>query len=814
MKRLAETAGVEVLFPSNVARDVRTNPVQGEYTAREALERMLAGTGLVVAQDGQTGALTVRRGDVERGEAPARSPAPRARSATDGATSTDEALQLAPFTVTDGQGGGYRVSTASAATRTNTALIDIPQTVNVVTKEFLSDIAAITQEDAMGYVGNVFTRNARQGPGQFIVRGFETNRALYLDGFATTGYKRDMAGYERVEVVKGPPSAVQGRGGDSGLLNFIAKKPDLDRVSGEVTAQVGSNDLKRAVVDGNLPLPQLGKMAVRLVATVQDSGEFIDEFKYRKQVFFPSFRWQLSDKTDFVTFSEINFSETPATDSGHGPGFWSREIREKIPHLNRPGDVITAQNLPIGTNFVGGAGGRDSFTLLSVTRVTHRFTDRIQAQLGYQYIDQDFYENRFTLEQNFPVARHPQGLPGIWLGPVRLNVSDEQEQTHRLQGDLFSKWEIPRVWGRPEVTAMVGFEVNQVHLRNMDKQGNILPAAAYVNLQAPPSAGHVSMDEVDWASVAITSHTDREDRNKGVYLAGDLEWLDRRLILSAGGRRDFAKRDSTNLRTGTSNQNARETVTSQRYGITFKPLRRLSVYGIYSDQPDPETSQAAWGAGLPAADPRNNERIAYKPATELKELGLKGEFFNGRVSAQIAFFEMQRVNNLLTVSTRTQFQGVDYVAVQRSLADTTIRGIELESFSAITERLSFIANVAKNQSQEFAVVSGAIVERDTHRLVDWSANAFLKYDAREGRGITRRGFQYRAGMRAFGPFTATLAGVRERIDEKFYRFDVGASYQFGRSSFDLIVKNLFDEPTFIMRLDPMREIVFTYSYRL
>ncbi|WP_438480078.1 TonB-dependent siderophore receptor [Oleiharenicola lentus] len=737
----------------------------------------------------------------------------RAQVATDPTTkSKEETLELQPFQVVSDTGNGYRVSSASVATRTNTALIDIPQTVNVVSKEFLSDIAAVTQEDAMGYVGNVFTRNNRQGPGQFIVRGFETNTALYLDGFATTQYKRDMAGYERVEVIKGPPSAVQGRGGDSGLLNFVAKKPELGRTFGEIKLMVGTEELFRGVVEGNLPLAGRDDMAARLVVVGENSGETVDDFKNRKKVFFPSFRWQITPRTDLVSFAEINFTETPATDSGAGPAFWSREIREHIPHLAKAGDIINALDIPIGTNFVGGDGSRDSFTLMSITRMTHRFSEHLQAQLGYQYINQDYYENRFTLEQNFPVV-NPLGTPGVWLGPVRLNISDEQQHVNRVQGDLFSQWEFDRLWGQPKFTGMVGFEYNTIEVYNMDKQGNILAPYNYVNLAAPAEQSHITFDEVNWASVAVTTNNIRNDENKGVYLAGDVDFLRGKVILSAGGRRDFAARDTQNLRTGTSTQNTKETVTSQRYGITYKPLPRLAIYAVYSDQPDPETTQNVWGAGLPAADPRTQEQLTYKPSTELKEVGVKGELLKGRATFQVAFFEMQRVNNSLTVSTQTSFQGVNYTAVQRSLADTTIRGIELETFAAITDRLNLVANFAKNESQEFAVVSGAVVERDTHRLVDWSSNVFLKYDLRSGRGADRRGFQVRAGMRAFGPFTATLAGVRERIDRDSYRFDVGGSYQWGRSNFDLIVKNVLDEPTFIMRLDPMRQVVFTYTYR-
>jgi len=63
IKRLSEQSGVDVLLPTNLVREVRTNAVKGQFTAREALDTMLNGTGFVSARDDKTGALTVRRED-------------------------------------------------------------------------------------------------------------------------------------------------------------------------------------------------------------------------------------------------------------------------------------------------------------------------------------------------------------------------------------------------------------------------------------------------------------------------------------------------------------------------------------------------------------------------------------------------------------------------------------------------------------------------------------------------------------------------------------------------------------------------------
>ena len=145
-------------------------------------------------------------------------------------------ITLTPLSVTAENSTGYKVSTASTATRTNTALIDIPQTVDIVTKEFWNDVGAVTFDQSFRYVANVYVRNREAGSGDGVnLRGFETNGSIAVDGVRMGNSKRDLIGYERLEVVKGPPSAVQGRAGGTGLLNFILKKPEIGN---------DSNDLK------------------------------------------------------------------------------------------------------------------------------------------------------------------------------------------------------------------------------------------------------------------------------------------------------------------------------------------------------------------------------------------------------------------------------------------------------------------------------------------------------------------------------------------------------------------------------------------
>ena len=156
LKLLSQQSGVEVLYPTNFARGVRTNPVSGNLTPREALEQMLVGTGLSAAQDEKSGALTVRRAP----EVPSAKKAaarvestPASRAASDSAVATEETVMLSPFEVVTDTRGYFSANTMSG-TRFNSKLEDLASSMTVITKEQMSDFAMLDINDVFLYTAN------------------------------------------------------------------------------------------------------------------------------------------------------------------------------------------------------------------------------------------------------------------------------------------------------------------------------------------------------------------------------------------------------------------------------------------------------------------------------------------------------------------------------------------------------------------------------------------------------------------------------------------------------------------------------------
>jgi outer membrane receptor protein involved in Fe transport len=297
IKRLSEQSGVEVLFPSNLARDVRTNAVRGEFTPREALDQMLAGTGLVSAQDAATGALTVRREGIDpNGSRAAQAtpasarPEPSPAIPSRAEVEANSTLVLSPFEVREDEDRGYLATSAQSGTRLRTELKDIAAAVSVVTKDFMNDIGARNLEDLLTYttgteVGGM-GGNFSEAVNSALASGSEMSNAGTFENvspgtrvrgltsadntrdFFTSGVPMDSYNVERVEITRGANAMLFGLGSPSGIINSSLIKADLRRNKTEVQYRTDEYGSYRGSLDHNQMLLK-DRLALRF-ATVYD----------------------------------------------------------------------------------------------------------------------------------------------------------------------------------------------------------------------------------------------------------------------------------------------------------------------------------------------------------------------------------------------------------------------------------------------------------------------------------------------------------------------------------------------------------------
>lgn len=203
---------------------------------------------------------------------------------------------------------GYRATRSSSATKTDTAIRDIPQSISVIPVSVLDDLGSISVERALDFAGGVSKQNNFGGLTlyEYSVRGFTTSE-FYKDGFsANRGYPStpDVVSIERIEVLKGPAASLYGRGDPGGTVNIVTKKPRPEAFA-TLHTSAGSWDRYRTALDVNTPLDEDGNVLSRVNLAIEDGQSFRDHVDRERVFVAPSFSGQLNPDTTLLVESEF-----------------------------------------------------------------------------------------------------------------------------------------------------------------------------------------------------------------------------------------------------------------------------------------------------------------------------------------------------------------------------------------------------------------------------------------------------------------------------------------------------------------------------
>ena len=339
LRQFAAAAGRSLVFVTDKVRGETTNAVRGEFTPRDALERMLAGSALEAAQDAATGALVVSRkrtaeaapvAPVGQGEfhpdsdpktttRPVKNTTLRTRLAAMLAllapplsdaqtippsdTKAEESVVLSPFLVTTERESGYQATSTLAGTRLNTSVKELGASISIYTKDFLNDIGAANGNDLLIYATNMETA----GPGgnfsgaagdindTQVTNGSrgspQTGRARGLAGptwsrnYFPTSIAMDSYNTSAVTVIRGPSATLFGTGSPGGVMDAALNVPNLRRNSNRVEFRYGNNDAMRGSLDLNRVLVR-DRLALRIGA-LKDWEEYNQRpsFEHKSRLF-------------------------------------------------------------------------------------------------------------------------------------------------------------------------------------------------------------------------------------------------------------------------------------------------------------------------------------------------------------------------------------------------------------------------------------------------------------------------------------------------------------------------------------------------
>ncbi len=128
--------------------------------------------------------------------------------------------------IVTGKANKYNPKNIVTATKTDTPLLNVPQSVNVITREVLDDQASRSLSDVLHYIPGITVGQGEGNRDQITIRGQATTADFFIDGVRDdVQYYRNLYNIERVEVLKGPYALIFGRGGGGGIVNRVQKSP-------------------------------------------------------------------------------------------------------------------------------------------------------------------------------------------------------------------------------------------------------------------------------------------------------------------------------------------------------------------------------------------------------------------------------------------------------------------------------------------------------------------------------------------------------------------------------------------------------------
>ncbi|MFA6140518.1 MAG: TonB-dependent siderophore receptor [Hyphomicrobium sp.] len=575
---------------------------------------------------------------------------------------------------------GYLATRTSTATKTDTPLIDIPQSITVVPKELAKDQGARDLKTALTYVPGVVVglgEGHRDAP---TIRGVSTTADFFTDGIRDdVQYFRDLYNIERVEVLKGPNAMIFGRGGGGGVINRVTKKAEGERLY-EATTTYGSFDTKRVEVDAGQAITN--DFAFRILGMYEDSGSYRDFVDLERFGINPKIAFKPDDDTVVhLAYEYYNYD-----------GVVDRGI---------PGDSRTGKPADVDQSTYFG-NPDDSYTYfnshVATAIVEHEFDNGIKLKNQTQYGSYEkYYQNimpRTTVKNNGTLELGAYG-----------NLTERESIFN--QTDLTAKVEMG---GGIRHTLLAGTEFGYQDTNNqrMPASGTILACGGTTTL-----TNTLCADTFQSLAVPKGPRQHTELALAGVYVQDQIEMS--RYFEVIGGIRfdrfDLDFHDSTGASRGRVDD-----VWSPRVGAVFKPLDYLSFYASYSKSFLPFSGEQFGSLSTQNANLAPEEFINH-------EIGFKWDvtprlFFTG------ALFMLDRENQLVAIGGG---QSAQIGKTRTEGGELAITGYMTEDWEVVAgygyQKAEVLVGTPAQQGKEVALVPHHTFSlwNKYHFLPDWAA---------------------------------------------------------------------------------------------
>lgn len=621
---LADRAGLRLMMRSQDVAGRMAPALSGSLTADEALARLLAGSGFVHRYINATTVTLVA------------------------APSSSGAVTLDPVTVEGAAGRGVwgpLPTRGTSGSKTDTPLLETPQSVSVVTREEMAARGVATIKDAVGYSAGVTPSASTDFREDLITfRGFPYDWAsAFLDGLQmpSSTYANSTVepyGLERLEVLKGPASMLYGQTSTGGIINMQSKRPTSTPVN-EVEAKVGNHERYQGAFDVGGAAGADGDVAVRMVGLLRRSAAEVEHVRDDRVFLAPSLAWRPTDRTTLTLMA--SYQRDDLGDSGGTQAF-----------LPASGIALPNPNGKIARSTNGGEPAFDYYR-------------KTQASVGYD-LDHAI-DDTWSVQQTLRFRRVDldyQTAYGVGLDPA-----DPSQRT--LRRSAFGSFGSARAlgidsraqarWGSGAMTHVTLFGVD--YRRTVVEERNYFGPGPSIDIFAPVYGAPIALPASPYADQTV------ESRQIGLY-AQDQATIAERWVLTLGARWDRAETDVSERMSGTEFSRTDHRLTG-RAGLTYKFDNGVAPYASAATSFTPTIEPNLYGA-------------PYEPRTGRQyEIGVKVQPPGSSSLFTAAVFDLVQ-QNVLTADP----DQVNHPFGQIQTGEFRSRGLELEAKVTLLDGLT------------------------------------------------------------------------------------------------------------------------------
>lgn len=646
-------------------------------------------------------------------------------------------------------------SSATSSTKTDTPILESPQSISIISREEIDLRASPTIADALSYTAGVqaeaFGIDSRVD--EVSVRGFGaggfSSNNNFVDGLRLpSGGQWTRPGFDpfalqQIEVLKGPSGALYGQTAPGGVVNIVTKRP-TEVAHGEVLLQgAGFTDLAswnyQAAADVGGPLTNT--LSARIVGLARYGDTQVDGVKIGRQYISPSLTWRPSSQTTWTLLAQYQRDEGGST-------------FQFLPAL---GSLRASKGRFIENDANLGEPGWNTFDrnqYLIGSFLEHRFGDAITVRNNTRYTHLDTLYRVVVLAGD-TLTTCPSSIPGCVSGQTiarravqGIGESDGIATDTQLEASFTT--------GPMRHTVLGGFDYFHTeweHYRDLVNGARVLPILNIFDPVARGTEGYAT-------SLSPQIYTETVSRQNGIYLQDQIELG--RLRVTIGGRHDWAKDDTFNPINGRRFVNESEAFT-WRAGAVYLFDNGIAPYASYAESFQPQVTDPSSSLNGQPFEPTTGQQY---------EAGLR--FQQGRnIYVTLGAYQITQ-QNITTPDPSGILCGTAICLVQTG--EGRVRGVELEGKASLPWGMALIATATRSEGEVTRSNTLSQIGNTLPQVPDWLSSLFIDQRIRSG---ALAGFGLGGGVRytgkTFGDTANLLAIPDYTLFDLFVRYDFGVA---------------------------------------